>query len=324
MDAQFPRFFVGKPVMLDLAAVTLSEPAIAHLVDQLAERGIRIMGLEGVDPAALGPNCRRFCKAAVPAARRRRPSPPPEDRGAAPPEASAAAAPQRQEPVSMLLESPIRSGQSVNFPFGDVTVLGSVASGAEIVAGGSIHIYGALRGRAMAGSMGDARARIFCSRNEAELLAIDGYYQTAENMDASLRGRPVQVWLEAAGLTSKPLTAKPWTETAQKGKQDGQSLSRHIRQGRGRQDDVHGRARCRFGAIRPIRRGGRFRRGPAQSRSGDGGGAARGLRPDQRGAGRRQAAAGSDPRQAHRDVVAAAGLADPRQGCLDGGGRRAA
>ena len=100
----------------------------------------------------------------------------------------------------MLIQSPIRSGQSVNFPFGEVTVLGSVASGAEIVAGGSIHIYGALRGRAMAGSMGDARARIFCSRNEAELLAIDGYYQTAENMDASLRGRPVQVWLEAAGL----------------------------------------------------------------------------------------------------------------------------
>jgi septum site-determining protein MinC len=53
--------------------------------------------------------------------------------------------------------------------------------------------------------MGDARARIFCSRNEAELLAIDGYYQTAENMDASLRGRPVQVWLEAAGLNVEAL-----------------------------------------------------------------------------------------------------------------------
>jgi septum site-determining protein MinC len=100
----------------------------------------------------------------------------------------------------MLIETPIRSGQSVVFPFGEVTVLGSVASGAEIVAGGSIHVYGTLRGRAMAGSMGDGRARIFCSRNEAELLAIDGYYQTAENMDATLRGRPVQVWLEDAGL----------------------------------------------------------------------------------------------------------------------------
>ena len=102
----------------------------------------------------------------------------------------------RNEPNSLLLESPIRSGQSVVFPYGDVTVLGSVSSGAEVVAGGSIHVYGALRGRAMAGAMGNARARIFCSRNEAELIAIDGYYHTAEDMEAALRGRPVQCWLD--------------------------------------------------------------------------------------------------------------------------------
>jgi septum site-determining protein MinC len=96
----------------------------------------------------------------------------------------------------LLIESTIRSGQSVIFPHGDVTVLGSVSSGAEVVAGGSVHVYGALRGRAMAGSMGNARARIFCSRNEAELISIDGYYRTAEEMDATLRNRPVQCWLE--------------------------------------------------------------------------------------------------------------------------------
>src|SRR4029434_5652118 len=54
----------------------------------------------------------------------------------------------------------------------------------------------ALRGRALAGSMGNARARIFCSKNEAELVSIDGYYRTAEEMDASLRSRPAQCWLE--------------------------------------------------------------------------------------------------------------------------------
>ena len=107
-----------------------------------------------------------------------------------------AAAARRAEPTALLLESPIRSGQSVIFPYGDVTVLGSVSSGAEVVAGGSIHVYGALRGRAMAGSMGNARARIFCSRNEAELISIDGYYRTAEEMDANLRSRPAQCWLE--------------------------------------------------------------------------------------------------------------------------------
>jgi septum site-determining protein MinC len=95
-----------------------------------------------------------------------------------------------------LLEEPVRSGQSVIFPHGDVTVVGQVASGAEVVAGGSIHIYGALRGRALAGSMGNSRARIFCSKNEAELLAIDGYYQTTEDIDSKLRNRPIQAWLE--------------------------------------------------------------------------------------------------------------------------------
>jgi septum site-determining protein MinC len=74
-------------------------------------------------------------------------------------------------------------------------VLGSVGSGAEVMAGGSIHIYGALRGRAMAGTSGDRKARIFCQRLEAELLAIDGYYRTAEDLDAKLLKKPVQAWL---------------------------------------------------------------------------------------------------------------------------------
>ncbi len=67
---------------------------------------------------------------------------------------------------SLLLETPIRSGQSIVFAEGDVTVLGSVGSGAEIVAGGSIHIYGTLRGRAMAGINGNSAARIFCQKIE--------------------------------------------------------------------------------------------------------------------------------------------------------------
>jgi septum site-determining protein MinC len=98
-------------------------------------------------------------------------------------------------PASLLIESPVRSGQSISFLDGDVTVLGSVASGAEIVAGGSIHIYGALRGRAMAGVQGNSKARIFCHKIEAELLAIDGYYMTADEIDRSLLNRSAQAWL---------------------------------------------------------------------------------------------------------------------------------
>lgn len=106
---------------------------------------------------------------------------------------------------SLLLESPVRSGQSIVFAEGDVTVLGSVGSGAEIVAGGSIHVYGTLRGRAMAGINGNSAARIFCQRIEAELLAIDGYYQTAEEIADSLRNRPAQAWLEGEMLRITPL-----------------------------------------------------------------------------------------------------------------------
>ena len=80
----------------------------------------------------------------------------------------------------------MRSGQSVVFMEGDITVLGSVGSGAEIIAGGSIHVYGALRGRALAGATGDARARIFCHSVEAELLAIDSYLQDGRRY----RGQP--------------------------------------------------------------------------------------------------------------------------------------
>jgi septum site-determining protein MinC len=83
---------------------------------------------------------------------------------------------------------------------GDVTILGSVGSGAEIIAGGSIHVYGTLRGQAMAGATGNPRARIFCHRFEAELLAIGAYYKTADEIEESLRRGPAQAWLDGKTL----------------------------------------------------------------------------------------------------------------------------
>jgi septum site-determining protein MinC len=119
---------------------------------------------------------------------------PPGDASSAP---AAAATP--QHPNSLLLDSSIRSGQCIVHPEGDVIVVGSVASGAEVIAGGSIHIYGTLRGRAIAGSR-DARARIFCRKLEAELLSIDGLYMVADDMPAHLRGQPIQVWLDGDSM----------------------------------------------------------------------------------------------------------------------------
>jgi septum site-determining protein MinC len=195
--AKSPGFFFGRPVVLDLAAVTLSEHAIAHLIDQMAERGIRIMGLTGVDPTTASEKLPPVLNAGWGSDRPISVEPKAVDSQTVEP---APAEPAPKEPASLLLDEPVRSGQSVHFPFGDVTILGSVASGAEVIAGGSIHIYGTLRGTAMAGTLGDDRARIFCSRNEAELLAINGYYKTAEDMPVELRSRPAQAWLESDSL----------------------------------------------------------------------------------------------------------------------------
>ncbi len=181
-----PGFFAGRPVVLDLANVKLHKPGLTHLLACLLERNIRVIGLEGAEPAQLGPE--------LPPIMSGRPVNSNEIIALSRPEQPPAAAAPKQ-PASLLIDRPVRSGQSIIYPEGDVSVLGSVGSGAEVVAGGSIHIYGTLRGRAMAGHMGNSRARIFCQKIEAELLAINGYYRTAEEIDASYRGRPMQAWL---------------------------------------------------------------------------------------------------------------------------------
>ncbi len=188
--ARSPGFFVGKPVVLDLSAVDLSQSAIAHLVTSLEQRNIRVLGIEGVDAAQLTASMPPLLTGGRNCVLMQNEPKKPEV---------------KPKPMSLLLESPVRSGQSVVFTEGDVTVLGSVGSGAEIVAGGSIHVYGTLRGRAMAGVNGNSAARIYCQKIEAELLAIDGYYQTAEEIDATLRNRPAQAWLEGDIMKITPL-----------------------------------------------------------------------------------------------------------------------
>jgi septum site-determining protein MinC len=188
--ARSPNYFVGKPVVLDLSAVDLSKTAITHLVRSIEQRNIRVLGFEGVDGAHLDASMPplltggRHCAPQLTVAEKRETKP---------------------QATSLLLDSPVRSGQTVTFAEGDVTVLGSVSSGAEIVAGGSIHIYGTLRGRALAGINGNSAARIYCQKIEAELIAIDGYYQTAEELDAELRSKPAQARLDGKIVRVTPL-----------------------------------------------------------------------------------------------------------------------
>jgi septum site-determining protein MinC len=201
LAARSAGFFLDRPVVLDVSELQIKKAELKQLIDDLAERNVRIMGVEGARPSQLGPGMPPAMKGGKPASdvevTAREPGPEPEAETAPASAGSKQEAPQvRAIPQSLVIDEPVRSGQSIIFPEGDVTIVGSVASGAEVIAGGSIHIYGALRGRAMAGSIGNTNARIFCRRLEAELIAIDGIYKMAEDMDSSLRGRAVQLSLE--------------------------------------------------------------------------------------------------------------------------------
>jgi len=194
LDEQMRRsasFFADRPVVVDLGPVlkAVGREAIPVALDGLEERGLRVIGAEGVGPGGLAgtrwgrlpTSLRGRDVAQAPAADL--PDPP-----------AAAAAP------SLLVDRPVRSGQSVVFEDGDIIVVGAIASGAEVIAGGSIHIYGALRGRALAGLRLGAGARIFCRRLEAELVGVDQLYRTAEHWGAGLHGRAVQVRCDRGAL----------------------------------------------------------------------------------------------------------------------------
>jgi septum site-determining protein MinC len=207
LDAQLaeaPDFFAGRPVIADLAAThaTVADPApVLQALSALAVRQLKLVGVEGIDASLLSDTL----WARLPTMLRGREAPREVNRGAQPP---AAEPPPRA--CSLVVDRPVRSGQSIVFEGGDVTVIGPVASGAEVVAGGSIHIEGPLRGRAIAGVSVGESARIFCRRLEAELVAVAGLYRTADDWaageaGAELFGRPAQVRCEDGDLRLAPL-----------------------------------------------------------------------------------------------------------------------
>ncbi|WP_425648540.1 septum site-determining protein MinC [Agrobacterium radiobacter] len=194
LAARSAGFFLSRPVVLDVSELSLDKAGLKELLAALTERNVGIMGIEGVRPSMIEPGMPPSLKGGKPASDVE--VEPVAIAADLPEEKPRAAGEVRAVVQSLVINEPVRSGQSIMFPEGDVTVIGSVASGAEIIAGGSVHIYGALRGRAMAGSLGNVSARIFCRKLEAELLAIDGVYKVAEDIDDKLRGQPVQLWLE--------------------------------------------------------------------------------------------------------------------------------
>lgn len=218
LAARSAGFFLRRPVVLDVNGLDIDREQLRELVAQLTKRNVRVMGIEGARPSMLAADLPPAMTDGRPASDFE--APVAEEAKSAPAlksdavDASADDAEPAVIPVemssikavpSLMVSEPVRSGQSIFYPDGDVTIVGSVASGAEIIAGGSIHVYGTLRGRALAGTMGNSTARIFCRKLEAELIAIDGYYKTAEDMEQDLHGQAVQIWLEGESIRTGTL-----------------------------------------------------------------------------------------------------------------------
>lgn len=213
---QAPNFFRNAPVVLDLDGLAVGVVDFEGLIEGLRNVGLVPVGIQGgtglQQDAAL-----RAGLTALPAARAAGPAPAVADAKApARPEAPRveparrpssgrrpSAEPQR---TTLMVTEPVRSGQQVYAAGGDLVVLAPVSAGAELLADGNIHVYGALRGRAVAGIGGDTGARIFCQSLEAELVSVAGIYRVSEDLEPALRKRQVQIYLDTGYLRIDPLS----------------------------------------------------------------------------------------------------------------------
>ena len=192
-----PRFFLNAPVVLDLkeAAEFTREAEFAEAREILRRRTLTLIGVQNAAPvqaeAAAAAGLAGFAPNASQPGRPR-----PAEAVATRQSADAPSAAR-----SRLITQPVRSGTQIYARGSDLVVTAPVSPGAEIMADGNIHVYGALRGRALAGARGDPEARIFCSRLEAELVSIAGHYLVSDQIPPNHRGLPVQIALVDDRLT---------------------------------------------------------------------------------------------------------------------------
>jgi septum site-determining protein MinC len=191
---QAPGFFSNTPVVIDLDGMVEPPDGVdfSGLHELLREHGMVPVGIRNGSPE-LQIIARQAGLAALPESRA----------------TGAARKPERVDPApahSRIFSHPVRSGQQIYAPDGDLIVLGTVSAGAEVIADGNIHIYGALRGRALAGVKGDIEPRIFCQSLEAELVSIAGRYRISEQIDPDDRGKAMQIHLVEDRLIIEHLT----------------------------------------------------------------------------------------------------------------------
>lgn len=210
-----PKLFGRAPVIIDFGGLArMPDVATAQaLLDGLRGAGVLPVGLsygtretEQLAEQLKLPLLAKFraqyepvAAAPAPAARREsvaaEAAPTKTTKAPAPAPATAAAS-----SPGLIQKTPVRSGQQLYAENRDLTVLNTVGAGAEVISDGSIHIYGTLRGRALAGAQGNTSARIFCHEFHAELVAIAGHYKVLEDVPKELHGKPVQVWLDKEQL----------------------------------------------------------------------------------------------------------------------------
>ena len=211
-----PKLFDRAAIVLDFGGLSdcPDAPTVKALIAALKEAGVLPVaiayGTSSVDAlsrevglpllAKFRASYERSENVAVPA----EPAPAAKTK-AAPESAAAEAAPVAKSEPGLLQSSPVRSGQQVYAQNRDLTVCATVGAGAEVIADGSIHIYGALRGRALAGAGGQSSARIFCREFHAELVAIAGVYKVLEEIPKKLHGKAVQIRLENDQLSIEEL-----------------------------------------------------------------------------------------------------------------------
>jgi len=205
-SADSPGLFDREPVVLDLAALAGTDEAIdfTALLARLRGEGLLPVAVQGGSPAQT--------EAAFAAGLAQASASLPRVRAAvaAPPEAPAEEVAIVPAPTpltsALVVQGPLRSGQRVYARGSDLVVLSLVSHGAEVIADGCIHVYGPLRGRAIAGASGDASARIFSTAMDPQLVSIAGIYRTTDvALSDAVLGQPAQVYLEGERLVVEPL-----------------------------------------------------------------------------------------------------------------------
>ncbi len=202
--AQAPEFFRNSPLLVDLQTLNSHDLEIdpLEIVQLLRKYDFLSIGIRGgtdlQNKAAIKGNVAVHSSRSSQVSNK--PQHPPKNILPDPPDQGSGSTEQPLE--NKLITQPVRSGQRV-YAKGDLIITATVSAGAEIMAEGNIHVYGSLRGRALAGVQGNTSSRIFCSDLLAELVSIAGNYQVSDELEESIRHKPVQIYLQNQSLIIK-------------------------------------------------------------------------------------------------------------------------